>query len=119
MKRNVVINIAKVDKAGKCPICNQIKEHLIQNQITNGQLLSCCDACFFGMRYQLTYECEQCHAYQRIPHPMYRYQDNVNNFGNNTWACHGNCRAYTHWRILEHEVRYVCVFLLKNDDFYS
>ena len=38
--------------------------------------------------------------FQRIPHPMYRYQvDGPTAFGNNTWACHVGCGDQTHWRV--------------------
>jgi len=46
-----------------------------------------CDACLMGSRRPLRYECESCHRYQRIPHPMYRYQNTPVEYGNDTWAC--------------------------------
>ena len=51
-----------------------------------------------GQRHTLRYECEQCRRFQRIPHPMYRYQPTPQQFGDVSWACHQRCRAQTHWR---------------------
>lgn len=87
------MEIRTVAAAGKCTICNQVKDHLVDSDA------AVCDACFLGRRRPLLYECQQCHRIQRIPHPMYRYQAQPDVFGNVTWACHGPCQTFTYWRI--------------------
>lgn len=86
------LEITAVEAAGQCLVCNQVREHLVEDE-------SVCDACFIGRRHPFLYECQQCHVTQRIPHPMYRYQDKPDQFGNVTWACQGRCGAFTNWRI--------------------
>jgi hypothetical protein len=34
-----------------------------------------CEMCLLGARYYFRYECSGCHGVQRIPHPMWRYQE--------------------------------------------
>lgn len=91
------LEISTVTAAGKCKICNQIKDHLVEDG-TN------CDACFLGRRHPLLYECETCHCTQQIPHPMYRYQASPEQFGTVTWACHGACGKFTRWRVRSDQV---------------
>lgn len=91
--------IETVEHAGQCQVCYQVKDHLVDGNV--------CDACFLGMRRPLFYECEQCHYPQRIPHPMYRYQPSVGEFGTTSWACQGPCQIFTMWRILPDQVRYI------------
>jgi hypothetical protein len=86
------LEITAVAAAGQCLVCNQVKEHLVEDE-------SVCDACFIGRRHPFLYECQQCRVTQRIPHPMYRYQDKPDQFGNVTWACQGRCGSFTNWRI--------------------
>jgi hypothetical protein len=86
------LEITAVAAAGQCLVCNQVKEHLVEDE-------SVCDACFVGRRHPFLYECQQCHVTQRIPHPMYRYQAMPDQFGNATWACQGRCGSFTNWRI--------------------
>jgi hypothetical protein len=86
------LEITAVTTAGQCLVCNQVKAHLVEDE-------SVCDACFVGRRHPFLYECQQCHVTQRIPHPMYRYQDKPDQFGNVTWACQGRCGSFTNWRI--------------------
>jgi hypothetical protein len=86
------LEITAVAAVGQCLVCNQVKEHLVEDE-------SVCDACFIGRRHPFLYECQQCHVNQRIPHPMYRYQDKPDQFGNVTWACQGRCGKFTNWRI--------------------
>ena len=86
------LEISTVAVAGKCQVCCQVKEQLVEDS-------SVCDACFLGRRKPLLYECQHCHVTQRIPHPMYRYQSKPNEFGNVTWACQGRCGTFTHWRV--------------------
>ena len=93
------LSIEAVENAGQCLVCNQVKEHLVEPHV--------CDACFLGRRRPLYYECKECHAPQRIPHPMYRYQPSVDSFGNTSWACQGQCKIFTMWRILPDQVRYI------------
>eukprot|EP00521_Asterionellopsis_glacialis_P016340 CAMPEP_0195300964 /NCGR_PEP_ID=MMETSP0707-20130614/28500_1 /TAXON_ID=33640 /ORGANISM="Asterionellopsis glacialis, Strain CCMP134" /LENGTH=322 /DNA_ID=CAMNT_0040363793 /DNA_START=176 /DNA_END=1144 /DNA_ORIENTATION=- len=99
----IVTRIEAIHHAGKCKICNQEKEFLVQ-QNKKEQV---CDACFLGRRRPLIYECEQCHATQRIPHPMYRYQPSLQEFGKNSWACQGLCQNFTMWRILPQQAKYI------------
>jgi hypothetical protein len=97
---NSDLEISAVSNAGTCKICMQAKEHLVENA-------SVCDACFLGRRYPLLYECDNCHVTQRIPHPMYRYQSSPEEFGNVTWACQGQCRKFSHWRIRPDQVELI------------
>lgn len=96
------LEITAVKAAGKCLVCNQVKEYLVEDE-------SVCDACFLGRRHPLLYECQQCRVTQRIPHPMYRYQDKPDEFGNVTWACQGRCGTFTKWRIRQDQLRLVPV----------
>ena len=41
----------------------------------------------------------RCHGFQRIPHPMWRYQHGPSAFSSDTWACHIRCGSFTHWRV--------------------
>jgi hypothetical protein len=50
------------------------------------------------------YCCDRCNQYQRIAHPMYRYQASPGEFSTSTWACHGACSDYTHWMIASADV---------------
>jgi hypothetical protein len=59
---------------------------------------SMCAACLIGVIHPLLYECERCRGVQRIPHPMWRYQELPTSFTTDTWFC-GNCGAYSHWRL--------------------
>lgn len=92
------IIIEAVSSAGKCRVCNQVKSHLVEH----GEV---CDACFLGMGCPLVYSCKECGGQQRIPHPMYRYQPSVGDFGTTSWACHGRCQNFTMWRILADQAR--------------
>lgn len=82
--------------SGKCSTCNQTKDNIVSR--SGG--IAYCDACYFGSRNPLTYECLSCHQRQTIPHPMYRYQSAWDEFGTASWACHQGCGDYTYWRIL-------------------
>jgi hypothetical protein len=93
--------ISTIQQQGQCQVCNQVKGCLVEENV--------CDACFLGRRRPLFYECEQCHYPQRIPHPMYRYQDSPEKFGSTSWACQGPCQIFTMWRILPDQVRYIPV----------
>ena len=74
----------------RCRLCRQ-------NRVIADE--SCCGPCLLGMRLPLRYECERCHGLQKIAHPMWRYQEAVDAFGNDTWACHGRCGDFTKWRV--------------------
>ena len=82
---------------GICSICRQMKNIVDRDRIR-------CDACLLGSNYTFRYECERCHLIQRIPHPMWRYQETPNSFGTATWACHRSCGDYTHWKIVAEDV---------------
>jgi hypothetical protein len=80
-----------------CKICNQTKEYLLDEEE--------CDACFLGQRNPLLYECKRCQCVQRIPHPLYRYQDTPDSFGTVKWSCQGRaCGGFSYWRILSDQV---------------
>mmetsp|Transcript_16796 Transcript_16796/g.31826 ORF Transcript_16796/g.31826 Transcript_16796/m.31826 type:complete len:225 (+) Transcript_16796:155-829(+) len=95
----------------ECSICKQKRLAHTNNNNNNGQLLrqKICVACFFGINNRLRYECEGCHRFQMIPHPMYRYQEYPTSFSTSTWACHVGCHDYTRWRIIASDVRKVPV----------
>lgn len=93
-----VVRVEKVDAAGPCLICNQNKDVLVEDD-------NICDACFLGRRQPLKYECQQCHEVQKIPHPMYRYQESEDKFGTVTWACQGKCGRFTKWKIQLEEIQ--------------
>lgn len=84
---------------GTCRLCMQEK-HLVDER-------SVCDACAYGARFPLRYECSVCAHLQRIPHPMWRYQPSAEAFGNVSWACHGRCGAFTWWRIIAEDAHLV------------
>jgi len=96
------IRVEKIAVHGQCLICNQEKEYLVEN----GEV---CDSCFLGRRQPLKYECQQCHHYQNIPHPMYRYQEQQDQFGTVTWACQGKCGRFTNWKILPEETHRIAL----------
>ena len=83
---------------GTCAVCRQLRPI-----VTRGM----CGACATGQAFDLNYECERCNRIQRIPHPMWKYQESPEEFGNVTWACHsGHCPgAYTHWRVVTEEAQ--------------
>ena len=86
---------AVADRVEQCVLCRQPR--VIVAEIRG---MPACDACFQGAQNPLRYECQRCGRFQRIPHPMYRYQvDGPTAFGNNTWACHVGCGDQTHWRV--------------------
>ena len=85
----------------RCIMCNQTR--ILVNR-------HCCEACNLGQRFQLIYECDKCHRHQMIPHPMWRYQQDANSFSGASWACHGNCGDYTHWRVLPSEIEKIPLF---------
>jgi hypothetical protein len=91
------LDISTVAAAGTCKECNQSNKCLVDD----GDV---CDACFLGHRNPLLYECDQCHGTQRIPHPMYRYQQTPGDFGKKTWSCEGPCQTFTHWRIRHDQI---------------
>mmetsp|Transcript_44353 Transcript_44353/g.53589 ORF Transcript_44353/g.53589 Transcript_44353/m.53589 type:complete len:493 (-) Transcript_44353:265-1743(-) len=95
------IVISKIEESGQCSVCNQVKDHLVDNSV--------CDACYLGRRRPLLYECEQCHNSQRIPHPMYRYQPTIDTFGKTSWTCQANCKNFTKWRILPDQINLIPV----------
>lgn len=99
--KNGVI-VEKIDVGGQCLICNQEKDHLVEND-------EVCDSCFLGRRQPLKYECQQCLHVQNIPHPMYRYQETKDQFGNCAWACQGKCGKFSNWKILPEELHRIAL----------
>jgi len=91
-------DIINVDQAPiECAMCKQ-------KRIASDSNASVCSACFSGMNSPLRYECSQCHRVQRIPHPMYRYQESTTVFSTASWACHQRCGDYTKWRIVTQDI---------------
>jgi len=76
---------------GKCQMCLQVRP-IIDRRM--------CSACLLGSIHVLSYECDRCHNVQQIPHPMWRYQPQPDQFGTESWACHAACGDYTHWRVV-------------------
>lgn len=94
-----LVKSAGIDECGVCHQLRPIGERLRGTSI--------CGACSIGIRRPLAYECKQCQRVQRIPHPMYRYQqEGPATYGNNTWFCRP-CQDFTHWRIHPREVALV------------
>jgi hypothetical protein len=58
-----------------------------------------CASCYEGSEQPLHYFCSKCNQKQRIPHPMYKYQQTPDVHGTASWACHQKCGDYTFWRI--------------------
>jgi hypothetical protein len=92
------VSIGVITTEGHCDVCNQTKSHLVED----GKV---CDACFLGKRRALLYECKECHGHQRIPHPMYRYQPTVEEFGDVSWGCQLECQKFTNWKIVEDQAK--------------
>ena len=83
---------------GKCDTCQEVNNPLVeQNPPT-------CDACFLGKRCSLSYECQDCHEVQTIPHPLYRCQETAESYGNTKWECHGKCKKPTNWKICKDQL---------------
>jgi hypothetical protein len=94
------------DQVDTCSLCNQVRVIVAED----GRL-KMCDACTLGRQHPLLYECEGCGRFQRIPHPMWRYQERgPNAFGTVTWACHVRCQAQTHWRVAPNDAARVPAF---------
>ncbi len=105
---------------GKCPRCRKslgeesdgsfsVKEATGQCRMCRGNHVimarGMCEKCNLGERYCFIYECDNCHRNQRIPHPMFIYQPAPQDYSTSTWACHQRCGDYTHWRIVESDIR--------------
>jgi hypothetical protein len=84
--------VVVAEARGQCRMCNQGNKVIIESGL--------CDACLYGSRYVLAYECERCHCTQRILHPMWRYCAAPDAYSSATWACHQSCSDYTHWRVV-------------------
>lgn len=82
------------DQMGTCTMCTQLRV-IVESR---GPIMLC-DSCLLGTNHALRYECDGCGRFQRIPHPMWRYQQTPNDFGTDTWFCHVRCNAQTHWRL--------------------
>lgn len=95
------LDIHEIRTGGKCSECKQIRKTLVENSV--------CDACFLGREVPLLYECKECQGVQRIPHPMYRYQETLESFGNVTWTCEGKCDGFSHWRLRQDQASQIPV----------
>lgn len=85
-----------------CKTCNQTKTFFVDDQE--------CDACFLGQRHPLLYECQSCQCAQRIPHPLYRYQESPDAYTSVQWSCLGHaCGKFTYWRLLSDQIRFIPV----------
>mmetsp|Transcript_17882 Transcript_17882/g.53208 ORF Transcript_17882/g.53208 Transcript_17882/m.53208 type:complete len:262 (-) Transcript_17882:9-794(-) len=92
--------VVEHDGVGRCVTCQQ-ERVIVLRGTDRGRHYALCDACFFGHRLALRYECQGCGGVQRIPHPMWRYQvDGPESFGHTPWACHVRCETFTNWRVL-------------------
>jgi hypothetical protein len=81
------------EAVGTCRCCLQDKELTdVARQL--------CEGCLLGQTFAFRYECSRCHRIQRIPHPMWRYQESPTQPGTVTWACHVGCGDYTRWCIV-------------------
>jgi len=76
------------EQTGHCSMCRQLR--VIVEERGPVKL---CDGCLLGTRHALRYECQRCRRFQRIPHPMWRYQPEPNSFGDVTWFCHLACQV--------------------------
>jgi len=85
--------ISIAERMGTCRMCCQPNKNIVD---FNRQL---CDKCLYGTTHVYRYECDRCHQFQKIPHPMWQYQATPEQYGTATWACHMACGDYTHWRI--------------------
>jgi hypothetical protein len=110
-----------IDENGKCPTCNKYYK-IVNNEVETAILVSICsmcrqmkvitnpsrklcELCTLGSNYTFTYECNKCHKFQNIPHPMWMYQPNPREFGSATWACHQSWSCeYTNWRIVARDL---------------
>ena len=90
--RNVEGRLAVVrqSNSGTCMMCCQ-KHELVERGL--------CVACLYGQQHAFRYVCHMCNRTQRIPHPMYRYQQTPDELSTASWACHVGCGTYTHWKI--------------------
>ena len=88
---------------GRCPTCSQLIS-IQGGVITGGHIVSSCrmcmqerpiadsrsvlcEMCVLGRSFTMRYECERCHRIQRIPHPMFRYQEEgATSFGTTSWV---------------------------------
>jgi len=85
--------VTSSERQDPCRMCGQTRT------IVDDQRMIC-ECCMLGLRYCFNYECDSCHRVQRIPHPMWKYQELPTAFSQDTWACHLGCQAQTHWRII-------------------
>ena len=97
-------NYIKITRAGRVEVTQRIAPCLICRQQRTIIDLDLCSMCLLGRRYALVYECDRCHNLQRIPHPMWKYQNSPQEFSTDSWACHRGCNTFTHWRISSAEV---------------
>jgi len=86
--------VARAERA--CRVCRQPRA-----------TMDVCDACEYGARHRLRYECVECGHVQVIAHPMWRYCERPGSETTETWACHGRCGTFRRWRIVEADVRRV------------
>ena len=90
LRRSAAGHVAVLHSVGRCASCAQVRV------LINGEW---CDACAHGT--PMRYECEQCHGWQVMSHPMYRYQAAPREFGTaDTWCCQ-RCGDQRHWRIYD------------------
>lgn len=120
----VIIERGIEGRLGKCPTCNswlsEKNDQFVTPESRAARCTMCtqekviadvgrvrCEACVIGGRYPFQYECNRCHLVQRIPHPMWQYQNTPTEFGGVTWACHRRCGDYTNWRIIPDDAQRV------------
>ena len=93
-------DVIRASRRDPCTACQQLRVIVDAER----QL---CEKCLLGLRFMFNYECEICHRRQRIPHPMFIYQELPNSFSSDTWFCHQLCQRQTHWRIIAADARRV------------
>ena len=108
-----IISSRSLGQVGQCPTCRKYfsvdTAGTVHQAEQRAQCLMClqtrvivdercCGPCLLGRDLPFLYECETCRLYQRIHHPMWKYQATPGDFGTDTWACRA-CGDYRHWRI--------------------
>ena len=92
--------VTSSERQDPCRMCGQMRMIVDDHRMI-------CESCILGLRYCFNYECDSCHRVQRIPHPMWKYQELPTSFSRETWACHLGCQAQTHWRIISEQAALV------------
>jgi hypothetical protein len=91
-----LLELSTQQQIGLCYLCCST-QILVERQL--------CEACLYGSYHSLRYECCSCHQIQRIPHPLWRYQENSFTYGTYQWVCHQEgCQQSTYWRVIPDDI---------------